>query len=154
LAAAKAEFDSMLAAGIVRCSSSGWSSPLDMVHKKDGRWQTCGDFHRLNTQNTADRYPLPNMADLSARLSGCHFFSEIDLQKGYLQVPVAPEDIPKTTVITPFGLFAFLRMPFGMKNSGMTFQRLMNSILNGLPFMFVYLDDNLIASPCLDSHRR
>jgi Reverse transcriptase (RNA-dependent DNA polymerase) len=50
--------------------------------------------------------------------------------------------------------FEFVRMPFGLKNAGMTFQRLMDSILNGLPFVFVYLDDILIASPCLDSHRR
>jgi hypothetical protein len=60
---------------------------------------------------TADRYPLPNMADLSARLAGCQVFSKIDLQKGYLQVPVAAEDVPKTAIITPFGLFEFLRMP-------------------------------------------
>jgi RNase H-like domain found in reverse transcriptase/Reverse transcriptase (RNA-dependent DNA polymerase)/Integrase zinc binding domain len=57
-------------------------------------------------------------------------------------------------VITPFGLFEFVRMPFGLKNAGMTFQRLMDSILNGLPFVFVYLDDILIASPSLESHRR
>jgi Reverse transcriptase (RNA-dependent DNA polymerase) len=94
------------------------------------------------------------MADLSAQLTGCSFFTKIDLQKGYLQVPVAAEDIPKTAVITPFGLLEFLGMPFGLKNAGMTFQRLMDSILNGLPYVFVYLDDILIASPCLKSHRR
>jgi cleavage and polyadenylation specificity factor subunit 1 len=154
LAAARKEFDAMLAAGIIRRSNSGWSSPLHMVRKKDGGWRPCGDFRRLNILTTADRYPLPNMADLSARLAGCQVFSKIDLQKGYLQVPVAAEDIPKTAIITPFGLFEFLRMPFGLKNAGMTFQRLMDSILNGLPFVFVYLDDILIASPCLESHRR
>jgi Reverse transcriptase (RNA-dependent DNA polymerase) len=147
LKAARAEFDAMLKAGIVGRSNSGWSSPLHMVRKKDGGWRPCGDFRRLNLLTSADRYPLPNMADLSAQLTGCNFFTKIDLQKGYLKVPVAAEDIPKTAVITPFGLFEFLRMPFGLKNASMTFQRLMDSILNSLPYVFVYLDDILIASP-------
>jgi hypothetical protein len=69
-------------------------------------------------------------------------------------VAVAEEDIQKTAVITPFGLYEFLRMPFGLKNAGMTFQRLMDGVLNGLPHVFVYLDDILIASPCLQSHQR
>jgi Reverse transcriptase (RNA-dependent DNA polymerase) len=125
-----------------------------MVRKKDGGWRPCGNFRRLNLLTSADRYPLPNMADLSAQLTGCSFFTKIDLQKDYLQVLVAVEDIPKTAVITPFGLFEFLRTPFGLKNTGMTFQCLMDSILNGLPYVFVYLDDILIASPCLESHRR
>jgi hypothetical protein len=81
-------------------------------------------------------------------LAGCSYFSKLNLQKGYLQVPVAAADVPKTAVITPFSHFEFVRMPFGLKNAGMTFQRLMDSILNGLPFVFVYLDDILIASPC------
>jgi transposase InsO family protein len=154
LAAARKEFDAMLKAGIVRRSQSGWSSPLHMVRKKDGGWRPCGDFRRLNVITAADKYPLPNMADLSARLAGCSLFTKLDLQKGYLQVPVAAADVPKTAVITPFGLFEFVRMPFGLKNAGMTFQRLMDSILNGLPFVFVYLDDILVASPCEESHRR
>jgi hypothetical protein len=74
-----------------------------------------GAFRRLNIITAADKYPLPNMADLSARLAGCSYFSKLDLQKGYLQVPVAAADVPETAVITPFGLFEFVRMPFGLK---------------------------------------
>jgi hypothetical protein len=77
---AKAEFDKMLAAGIIRRSSSSWSSPLHMVQKKDGGWRPCGDFRRLNNITAEDKYPLPNMADLSARLDGCVIFSKLDLQ--------------------------------------------------------------------------
>ena len=65
---------------------------------------------------------------------------------------MAPEDVPKTAVITPFGLFEFLRMPFGLKNSAQAFQRLMDSVFRDLPFTFVYLDDILIASPDSASH--
>jgi hypothetical protein len=67
------------------------------------------------------------MADLAARLDGCRVFSKLDLRKGYLQVPVAAEDIAKIAIITPFGLFEFTCMPFGLRNTGMTFQRLMDS---------------------------
>ncbi len=67
---------------------------------------------------------------------------------------MAEEDIAKTAIITPFGLFEFTRMPFGLRNAGMTFQRLMDSLLGNLPFAFVYLDDILVASPDPSSHRR
>ncbi len=69
-------------------------------------------------------------------------------------MPVAVADIPTTAIITPFGLFEFLRMPFGLRNAGMTFQRLMHSLLGSLPFAFVYLDDILVASPSAAEHRR
>jgi hypothetical protein len=147
LAAAKAEFQAMLDEGVIRRSSSQWSSPLHMVRKKDGSWRPCGDYCHLNLQTIEDRYPLPNMADLAARLAGCTIFSKLDLKKGYLQVPVTTSDVPKTAIITPFGLFEFVRMPFGLKNAGMTFQRLMDTLLGGLPFAFVYWDDILVASP-------
>jgi hypothetical protein len=154
LAAAKREFQAMLSEGIIRRSSSQWSSPLHMVQKKDGSWRPCGDYRQLNLQTMEDKYPLPNMADLAARLDGCCIFSKLDLRKGYLHVPVAASDIAKTAIITPFGLFEFTCMPFGLRNAGMTFQRLMDSILGGFPFAFVYLDDILIASTDAAAHRR
>ncbi len=156
LAAAKAEFQAMLDEGVIRRSSSQWSSPLHMVKKKDGSWRPCRDYRHLNLQTVKDKYPLPNMADLAARLAGCTIFSKLDLKKGYLQVPVAIGDIHKTAtaIITPFGLFEFVRMPFGLKNAGMTFQRLMDTLLGGHPFAFIYLDDILVASSNAADHRR
>jgi hypothetical protein len=154
LAAAKREFQSMLDEGVIRRSSSQWSSPLHMVQKPDGSWRPCGDYRQLNLQTVEDKYPLSNMADLAARLDGCRLFSKLDLRKGYLQVPVATEDIAKMAIITPFGLFEFTRMPFGLRNAGMTFQRLMDSLLGNLPLAFVYLDDILVASPDPSSHQR
>jgi hypothetical protein len=95
----------------------------------------------------ADRYTVPNIQDFTARLHGCTVFSKLDLRKGYYQVTVRAKDIPKTAVIRPFGLWEFLRMSFGLKNAGQSFQRLMNRRMAGLDFVFVYLDDILIASP-------
>jgi hypothetical protein len=66
-----------------------------MVPKKDGSWQPCGDYSCLNLVTTPDKYPLPNIQDFSNGLHGCTIFSIIDLVKGYHQIPVATEDIPK-----------------------------------------------------------
>jgi cleavage and polyadenylation specificity factor subunit 1 len=98
-----------------------------MVRKKDDGWRPCGDYRRLNLATREDKYPLPNMGDLAGHLDSCKVFTKLDLQKGYLQVPVAAADIPKTAIIMPFGLFEFNRMPFGLRNAGMTFQRLMDN---------------------------
>ncbi|KAL6490077.1 hypothetical protein MHYP_G00004220 [Metynnis hypsauchen] len=152
LAVAKAEFDTMERLGIVRRSNSPWASPLHIVQKPGGGWRPCGDYRRLNDATTPDRYPIPNIQDFSAGLAGRIIFSKVDLVRGYHQVPVHPADVPKTAVITPFGLFEFLRMPFGLKNAAQTFQRLMDSVLRDLPFLFVYLDDILVASVSRSEH--
>jgi cleavage and polyadenylation specificity factor subunit 1 len=94
------------------------------------------------------------MDDLAASLSGCKFFSKLDLKQGYHQIPMREKDIKKTAIITPFGLFEYTRMPFGLRNSGQTFQRLMDRVLARLDGVFCYLNDILVASPDLDSHRR
>jgi hypothetical protein len=101
---AKAEFKRLESAGIVCSSKAPLACPLHMVPKKDGLWQPCGNNRRLNLVTTPDKYPLPNMQDLSNSLHGCKIFSKIDLVKGFYQIPVATEDIPKTAIITPFGL--------------------------------------------------
>jgi len=144
--AAKEEFLRMEQLGIIRRSKSSWASPLHLVCKSDGTWRPCGDYRRLNLSTVVDKYPLPNIQDFTARLHGCRIFTKLDLKKGYYQVPVAAADIPKTAIITPFGLWEFVRMPFSLRNEGQTFQRLMDQVLAGLPFVFVYLDDILIAS--------
>ncbi len=110
----KAEFKRLESTGIVRRSKSPWASPLHMVPKKDRLWRPCGDYRRLNLVTTPDKYPLPNKQDLSNCLHNCTIFSKIDLVKGYHQIPVGTEDIPKTAIITPFGLFEYLFSLFGL----------------------------------------
>ena len=147
-----AEFAALEAAGIVRRSKSPWASPLHMVPKKDGSWRPCGDYRRLNNATTPDRYPLPNMQDLSANMHGCTVFSKIDLVKGYHQVPVHAADVPKTAIITPCGLWEYLFMPFGLKNAAQTFQRMMDRLFAELHTTFPYLDDTVAGTVGYEAH--
>ncbi len=149
---AEEEFRSLEKAGIIRRSNSPWSSPLHMVSKPDGSWRPSGDYRRLKTVTVPNRYPLPSILDLSAKLHGCKVFSCVDLVKGYHQIPMAAEDVPKTVIVTPFGLFEYLFMPFGLSNAAQTFQRLMDRLFRPLPFVFTYLDDHLIASETMGAH--
>jgi hypothetical protein len=107
--------------GIVQQSSSPWSSLLHMMQKGDGSWRPCGDYCRLNLATVPDAYPLPNMLDFGARVTGCNIFSKIDLRKGYYQILMHPADIQKMAVTTLFGLFELWRLPFGLLNAGNTF---------------------------------
>ena len=85
-------------------------------------------------------------------LAGSTFFSRLYLQKGYYQNHMASKDIPKTAIVTSFRMFKFLHLPFGLQNSGNTFQGMMDQILGNLPYCFVYMDDVLVFSPNLSSH--
>ena len=141
LAAAKKEFNNLLQLGIIQPSSSAWASPLHMFPKKSGAWRLCGNYRTLNDITTPDRYSIPHIQDFGASLHGATVFSKVDLVRDFNQVPVHQEDIPKTAIITLFGLYEYLKMPYGLRNDAQTFQRFMDQVCRELSFVFVYLDD-------------
>ena len=139
--------DDMLAKGVIKPSSSPWSSPIVMVKKKDGSYRFCVDYRRLNSCTIQDAYPLPRIDESLDQLSGSTWFSTLDLCSGYWQVEMHSDDRPKTAFATRRGLFEFNVMPFGLSCAPATFERLMESVLAGLQWdiCLVYLDDIIVT---------
>ena len=154
LAAAEQEFLAMEKQGIVRHSKSSWASPLHMVKKKDGTWRPCGDYRQLNLATKPDLYPPPHIEDLSTKLEGMKVFSTIDLRKGVLADPSGSRGCGEDSRHHPLWPVGVPEDAFGPKNAGQTFPRFVDEILAGIPQVFVYMDDILVAYPTWPSTRR
>jgi len=138
----------MLDQGIIKHSNSPWMAPAVFVRKKSGDIRLCVDYRALNKRTSRDAYPLPLPDDVQDQLASSTIFSTLDLRCGYWQVPVHPDDQAKTA-FSPgpgMGLYEFCCMPFGLTGAPGSFQRLMDTVLHGLPFVVIYLDDILIHS--------
>ena len=138
----------VLEAEVIKPSNSPWASPIVLVRKKDGSWRFCIDFRKLNEVTVKNAFPLPQGADLFDSLFRHTYFTTLDLDYGYWQVPMEESSQKKTAFVIPGGgHFKFLRMLFGSTNAVPTFQRLRPVVLEGLLRFWrclVYLDDVLV----------
>ena len=150
----KEEFNSLFQLGVIRPSSSPWASPIHVAKKASGGWRACGDYRKLNSHTTPDRYPIPRLEDIGEKLHNKKVFSKIDINKAYYNIPMDPLDIEKTAVRTPFGLFEFVVMPFGLRNATQTFQRYMDTIFRNVKYVFCYIDDIVISSEDENQHEK
>ena len=146
------EVENMLVEGFIRPSASPYASGVVLVKKKTGDWRFCIDYRPLNRVTIRDQHPLPRINDLLMSIRDSRVFIALDLRAGYWQIPVRPEDIPKTAFRTHRGLYEFTVMPFGLVNAPASFQRLMEIVFGDLRWngVLTYLDDVLIHSPTFE----
>ena len=145
------QIHSMLDQGIIEESSSLWMAQAMFVKKSSGEIRLCVDYCELNKKTVKHSYPLPLPDEVQDRLAGSTIFSTLDLQSGYWQLPVAPEDYAKTAFCPGPGMSLF-QLPFGLTGAPSSFQQLMDKIFRGLPFVTTYLDDILIHSTNIAAH--
>ncbi|XP_055622890.1 uncharacterized protein K02A2.6-like [Toxorhynchites rutilus septentrionalis] len=134
---------------------SDWAAPIVVVRKSDVSVRICGDYSTgLNNALESDRHPLPHPDDMFGELAGCRFFSCIDFSDAYLQVEVEEASRKLLTINTHKGLFLYNRLPPGVKSAPGAFQRIIDSMLAGIPGVKPYLDDILIAGKTQEEHDR
>lgn len=154
--AVRSHLSELLEAGVIRESTSPFSSPIVVVRKKNGDIRLCIDYRKLNLQTIKDAYALPKLEESFAALTGSKWFSVLDLKSGYYQIEMHEADKPKTAFVTPLGFWEFNRMPQGVTNAPSTFQRLMERCMGDLHLreVLVFLDDLIIFSESLVEHER
>jgi hypothetical protein len=147
----------MLEAGFIRpCRYAEWISSVVPLQKKDGRWRVCMDFRDLNRATSKDEYPMPIAETLINAAASHKILSFMDGNASYNQVFMAPEDIHKIAFKVPraVGLFEYVVMTFGLKNTGTTYQRSMNYIFHNLigKLVEIYINDVMVKSASVEGH--
>ena len=127
-------------------SQSDWSSPCILVPKPDGTFRMCTDYRKVNSVTKTDSFPVPRMDDCIDNIGKAKYVTKFDLLKGFWQIPLTDRAKEISAFVTPDGLYQYKVMPFGMKNSPATFQRLINMIITGLDNCKAYIDDAIIYS--------
>ena len=125
-----------------------------LVKKANGKWRMCVDFTDLNKAYPKDSYPLPSIDVLVDSASDCKMLSFLDAFSGYNQIKMHPRDECKMTFMTELSCYCYTMMPFGLKNAGATYQRLMDRVPAPMIGRNVqaYVDDMVVTSQVKDQH--
>ena len=148
------EVQYMLKNDIIEESQSNWSSPCILVPKHDGGFRFCTDFRKVNDKTKSDSFPIHRIADCIDQIGNAKFVSTFDMLKGYWQVPLTQRACEISAFVTPSGLYQYKVMPFGMKNSPATFQRMVNKLVRDIDGCEGYIDDVVIYSDNWSDHIR
>ena len=126
------------------------------MSKRDGTIRLCVDYHSLNEVTINNKYPLPKIEDLFDQLNGAKVFSKINLRSGYYHLKIRPQDIPKMTFVTWYGLYEYTVMSFGLTNAPTYFMYLMNKVFMEYlgKFVVVFIDDILVFSKSEEEHEK
>ena len=123
---------------------TNWASALHLQQKPSGGWRPCGDFRNLNMRTELDKYPLPLLRNFTSKLRDATVFSKVDMRLAFHHIDVDESCRHKTTTLTPWGAYQWRKLPMGLANSAQSYQRWMDSLLDGLENTFCYLDDILV----------
>ena len=148
----KQEVQYLLDNDFVEPSSSDWSSPCILVPKPNQTYRMVTDYRKVNTMTKTDSFPIPTIDDCIDKVGQAKFVTKFDLLKGFWQIPLTERAKEISAFVTPDGLYQYKVMPFGMKNSPATFQRLVNKVISGLPNCEAYIDDIVITSDSFNQH--
>jgi hypothetical protein len=148
----QAEIEYLLENDFIEPSQSNWSSPCLLVPKPDGSYRMCTDYRKLNNVTKADTFPIPRIDDCVDKIGTAKYVSKFDLLKGFWQIPLTERAKEVSAFVTPKGLYQYKVMPFGMRNSPATFQRLINSVIADIEGCEGYIDDVVIYSDTWEEH--
>ena len=138
------EIQYLLDNDFIEPSQSDWSSPCILVPKPDGTFRMCTDYRKVNSVTKTDTFPIPRIDDCIDQIGQAKYVTKFDLLKGFWQIPLTDRAKEISAFVTPDGLYQYKVMPFGMKNSPATFQRLINSLTSDLGGCKAYIDDAII----------
>ena len=152
------QVEELLACGFIEPSTSEWTSPVVLVKKRDGSFRFAVDYRHVNAVTKPMSFPVPRLEDIWDAIGAkqAKIYSTIDLAGAFWQIPIHPESKDKTSFVTQGGQYSWRRMPFGLRNASVSFQKLIAEIFRGLTYKIMagFIDDIIVFSSDLDQHMK